>query len=100
MIHREILEKIRKKGEFLYKNEFECGLDCNSIDKIKNLLGIDYKQVETSDFPYIVDIKSSEGINDFTLLQRFYNLVDRDILERNYSKSIINMIYGRENATV
>jgi hypothetical protein len=92
VIHREILEKIRIKGDFLYKNEFSQGLDCNSIEKVKFLLNIEYKQVETNDFPYLVDIKSEIGISDFTLLSRFYNIVDFNILNQYYPKHILKLL--------
>ena len=94
MIHREILELVRAKGQFLYKGEYARGLDCNSLDNIKSLLNITYVQVATNDFPYLVDIKSDLGINDFTMLAKFYTLVDKEILGKYYPKNIIQQLYG------
>lgn len=93
MISREILERIEFKGSFLYKSDFGRGLDCNSIENIKFLLGIDYKQVETNDFPYLVDIKSENGINDFYLMAKMYDLVDSSILKQFYPEFIIKMLW-------
>lgn len=92
VISRQILEKLREKGEFLYKNEFFRGLDCNSIDKVKKLFNIDYKHLKSEDFPYIVDIKSEVGINDFILLQKFYREVDFEVLRPHYPNYILKML--------
>jgi len=97
MISREILEKIRIKGSFLYESKYERGLDCNSIENIKKLLNIDYLQVKTEDFPYLVDIKSEFGINDFILMNKMYSLVDDEVLRLNFPKSVIKMLYGRKH---
>jgi hypothetical protein len=97
MIQRKILENIRNRDEFLYKSDFSRGLDCNSIEKIQFLLNIDYKQVETGDFPYLVDIKSEVGINDFYLMQKMYSLVDSDILVKYYPEKLIKLLYGRKD---
>jgi hypothetical protein len=97
MIRKDLLEKIRYNGDFLYKSEFSRGLDCNSLENIKNMLNIDYLQVKTEDFPYLVDIKSEFSINDFTLMQNLYDLVPDDILRLNYPKSVIKLLYGRKD---
>lgn len=93
MIHREVLIKIQNKDDFLYKHEYERGLDCNSVEKISFLLNIRYKQAETNDFPYLVDLKSQEGINDFHLMSRFYDLVDSEILKQHFPKTLMDLIY-------
>jgi hypothetical protein len=97
MINRDLLDMMKNKKEFIYNNGFNRGLDCNSIEKIKTLLGIDYKQVETNDFPYLVDIKTETGLNDFTLQLRFCDLVDSNILRQYYPENLIRQIYGRKN---
>lgn len=97
MIRKDILEKIRYNGDFVYKNDFSRGLDCNSMENIKKMLNIDYLQVKTENFPYLVDIKSEFSINDFYLMNKMYSLVDDEILRLNYPKSIIKMLYGRKD---
>lgn len=94
MISRGILEKMREKGQYLYKNEFSRGLDCNSMDNIKKVLNIDYKQVCTNDFPYVVDIKTWESLNDFNMFARLYEIVDPDILESYYPKIITDLLHA------
>ena len=84
---------MRKKGEFLYKNDFNSGLDTNSLENIKFSLGIDYKQVETHDFPYLVDVKSDIGIGEFNVMRSHYDLVDDDILRSNYPENLIKVLY-------
>lgn len=91
MIHRSVLEKIRYKGEFLYSNELRRGLDCNSVEKVKFTLNLDYKQVETNGFPYIVDIKSQHGLNDFDMMQRLHEPADINIL-KYYPNHLINSL--------
>lgn len=95
LISRKILEKIRFRGDFLYKSDFSRGLDCNSIDKVQALCGIKYKQVETNDFPYLVDIKSEVGINDFYMMKTMYKLVNSDVLRQFYPDKLINLLYDR-----
>jgi hypothetical protein len=97
MISRRLLEMIRSKGEFLYKSQFSRGLDCNSMDRIKDMFAIGYKQIETGTFPYVVDIKTEVGINDFILMQKMYELVDFEILRQFYPEHIINLLDERSN---
>jgi hypothetical protein len=90
-IERNIIERLKNRGEFLYDG-YEKGLDCNSIDRIGNLLGIKYEQIETNDFPYIVDIKTNDSLNHFVMLQRFYEIVDTNILTTYYPKIITDLL--------
>ena len=93
MISRKILEKLRNKGEFLYKSTENRGLDCNSMEKINNLLQIPYLQLKTGDFPYLVDIKTNESLNDILMMRNFTTEVDVDLLRRYYPTIITKMIY-------
>lgn len=94
MISRKIIEKMREKREYLYKNEFSRGLDCNSMDNIKKVLNIDYKQIDTNDFPYLVDLKTWDSVNDFNMFSRQYEIVQSDILESYYPKIITDLLHG------
>ena len=97
MISRKILEKLQNKGEFLYKSTENRGLDCNSMEKINNLLQIPYLQLKTGDFPYLVDIKTNESLNDILMMRNFTTEVDVDLLRRYYPTIITKMIYGQSN---
>lgn len=92
MILREILNKIKKKGEFLYKNDFNSGLDTNSLENIKFNLDIDYIQLETHDFPYLVDVKSDIGIGEFLIMVNHYDLVDSGILKDYFPEKLLTWI--------
>ena len=94
MIHRDILSAIQKQGGFLYESKYARGLDCNSIDRIKDMLNVDYIRLNTNDFPYIVDIKSEVGINDFHLMLKMCDTTDQDVLKRFYPKNITKLLYG------
>lgn len=93
MISREIIEKMRKNGKYLYKNEYSKGLDCNSIDNIKKELNIDYKQVDTNDFPYLIDLKTWDSLNDFNMFSRLYEIVNPEILDSYYPKIITDLLH-------
>lgn len=91
MIHRSVIEDIRRQGGTLYTQKETRSMDCDSIGNIKLFTGIDYEQVETNDFPYIVDLKTATNLNDFTFIQRLYEIVDALVLN-NYPDEILKLI--------
>jgi hypothetical protein len=91
MIHRRVIEDIRRQGGTIYTQKETRSMDCDSINNIKLFTDVDYSQVETDSFPYIVDLKTNTNLNDFTFIQRLYELVDNSVLN-NYPDVILKLI--------
>ena len=92
MISRHIIEVLRNRGQFLYKETLQKSLDCNSMDTIQEKLGIKYETIDTGTFPYIVDIKTWDNLNDFNMMTRMYEIVPTEILTRYYPKIITELL--------
>lgn len=92
MISRHLIENLRSNGGFLYNSDFSRGLDCNSMDTIQEKVGIKYELIDSGNFPYIVDIKTWDNINDFNMMSRLYEIVPTDILKRYYPKIITELL--------
>lgn len=89
MIHRKLLEKLDGN---LYYNEDNRGLDQRSVDKVYELTRIGYVQVETESFPYVIDIKTSQNLNDWDFIQGFAEPSDFEIIKNNYPKRITKLL--------
>ena len=86
---RGLLE--RMKGS-IYFNEDCRGLDQRSAAKIFERTRIEQELVETNGFPYVVDIKTIQNLNDWNFIQSYASPCGFDIIEQNYPKSIIKWL--------
>lgn len=94
VISRKIIEFLLKNRENLYYGEDNRGLDARSCEKVERLTFRAYKQVETEDFPYVLDIKTWHSLNDFYFIEDLSEPCDDKIIKDNYSAKTIKMIYN------
>jgi hypothetical protein len=69
MIHRDVLELMKKKNIDLYEDEIERSCDGNSSERMKLWLKIPNTVINSGEFPYIVDIKTNTNINHITHIE-------------------------------
>jgi len=86
MIHRSVIEKIG----CLYTPGRERGLDCDSKDRIVSKYH--YLALDTEDFPYVVDLKTWDSLNDYDFNLKLMDQSDTKILNKHYPKFITNQI--------
>jgi len=81
----------RMKGK-PYFDDDNRGLDQRSAAKVESVTGITQTLVDTKDFPYVVDIKTIENLNDWNFIQSYAKPSDFGIIEKNYPKSITKLL--------
>jgi len=79
MIRKDILLRLQKKGQQLYINSFNSGLDSCSADIIKANFNMEQFIIHSDTIPLILDVKSLQNINSFeNLCSLKERIVDAD----------------------
>ena len=69
MIHRSIIFQIIGEAMTVYEKRLDCGMDTSSAMMIKRLTGGVDVIVDSGEFPYIADLKTTTNINLFMHLE-------------------------------
>ena len=91
VIRRDLIEKLKNMGDFLYDSREWRGLDCNSMDRIQLKLNTKYEVLDV-DFPYLVDIKTDDSLNHFAMQGKFCSEVPVEMFTDFYPKVITDML--------
>jgi hypothetical protein len=89
LMSRGLLE--RMKGSPYFDNDCR-GLDQRSAAKIEQVTGVKQVLIDTKDFPYVVDIKTFQNLNDWNFIQSYAQPSKFEVIEQNYPKNIIRFL--------
>ena len=64
MIHKSVINRLHERYGCVYESAAMRGMDGSSADRMHNC-GFRQTVIDPGEFPYLVDIKSDENINDF-----------------------------------
>lgn len=91
MIHKRVIQAVYSRYGGLYSSDINRGMDTFSAHRMKNC-GFHQTVIETSDFPFLVDIKSDVNINSFDkIIESSMNTgsiaeYEPDYIQKHYSE--------------
>ena len=92
MIHISVINRLHERYGSVYESAAMCGLDGNSAERMHNC-GFRQTAIDPGTFPYLVDIKSDENINDFEKILQSANRnsiaeVNSEIVRKEFKVTI------------
>jgi hypothetical protein len=101
MIHRRVIEKVRKNIKYLYDPSAQNCLDGNSAMRMK-YVGFREASIDPGEFPLIVDIKCGTNINSLAKIESSKNrnniiVTDTSIIENFYKGEIWNNLSAEKH---
>jgi glycosyltransferase involved in cell wall biosynthesis len=94
VIARKTLELMKKRGYLPYFSADTRGMDCRSNILICKEGICEYDKVSAGKFPYILDIKSWDNLNDWNFITNQSDPAPDDLIRNNFPHKTVKAIYG------
>lgn len=87
MIIKELVQGLLNKKTELYEYNKNRGMDSCSSNRLKEFAGANEIVIDSGTFPYIIDLKTGENINDISIMYKLAQRItfyENDILASNF----------------